>query len=216
MSITLKPADDSEVALPAALATSNLTLAEIGALFVMASMSWPGHHESEESQSRFSNRLKGEEMVRNTARLVASGVFGQRQTGENEITITINADKALELPPVEGSGEQMPPPFEIELMGQLWKLRFDIQGYQDGGGICVSLICDDGEEFCVLSVNLDEALGAGLFFLKNYSENIEVANSLIREGYVELTGEFSKDTLRLPVAKLTDKALAHAITIKNP
>lgn len=63
--------------------------------------------------------------------------------------------------------------------------------YNYGGGTAIQLIdANDGELVAVATVNLPEQpLGEDEVFIKDYSENEGMADFLVKEGIIELTGE---------------------------
>lgn len=79
--------------------------------------------------------------------------------------------------------------------------------YAIGGATAIFLVCMDpdeaGEPYCTLSVNLDTPPSEGCFYLKDWSENEEIAQWFLREGLIEMTGAF----------KLTGHVEAHEVRI---
>lgn len=65
-------------------------------------------------------------------------------------------------------------------------IRFSIKQYVDGGGTAVEAWCEDGP-YATISVNIPDAapLPKGQFYLKNWSENEEIAQAMIAEGIIE-------------------------------
>ena len=61
--------------------------------------------------------------------------------------------------------------------------------YFHGDRVALHLIDVNGEPVAVCSVNLDDPLGENEIFIKDYSENEGMADFLVKEGIVELTGE---------------------------
>ncbi len=62
--------------------------------------------------------------------------------------------------------------------------------YHHGNRVSLQLIDVSGEPVAVCSVNLpDDYLGENEIFIKDYSENAGMADFLVKEGIVELTGE---------------------------
>lgn len=67
--------------------------------------------------------------------------------------------------------------------------------YAIGGATAIFLVCMDpdeaGEPYCTLSVNMDlKPPAEGCFWLKDWSENEQIAEWFIKEGLVERTGRF--------------------------
>ncbi len=66
-------------------------------------------------------------------------------------------------------------------------IRFRIEHYVDGGGTAVEAWCKDGRPYATISVHIPDAppLPEGQFYLKNWSENEEVAQAMIAAGLIE-------------------------------
>ena len=84
------------------------------------------------------------------------------------------------------------------------------------GAMAVSLFEESGEPSCTLSVNVPEhssALGEGEFFLKNYSENEQMADNAEKEGViiVDRTRFLDNGFVKIYIAKLNPK-----FTVKTP
>lgn len=74
--------------------------------------------------------------------------------------------------------------FKLTAWGEEYELVVRTATYQSNGNTAVILETVDGEGFAYLSANLDVALPAGHFYLKDYSENEElVADPAIQELY---------------------------------
>lgn len=65
------------------------------------------------------------------------------------------------------------------------RLRLERGRYADGNTAIRAVIADTGEPFATLSINIGEPLGDGEFYLKDYSENTELADVFARVGYIE-------------------------------
>lgn len=80
--------------------------------------------------------------------------------------------------------------------------------YPSNGALGISLAADDGEPIGVLSVNLDRAqykLKRGEFFLKQYGENVGLAESAMRSGLFQLLPVVvANGYVEVPVACLLD------------
>jgi hypothetical protein len=71
-------------------------------------------------------------------------------------------------------------------------LHFTYTRYASGNGLAIQLTCEDGEPFATLSVNMPgEPLGEDEFFLKDWSENEEVAAAVRELGVFEPLGRFA-------------------------
>ena len=85
--------------------------------------------------------------------------------------------------------------------------RFGIFKYENGCR-AVEFFTDENEPYARLSVNIPaeaHQLHSGEFFLKNYSENAPIAQMLLNEGYIVLTGAIARSGyVECPVAKLSD------------
>jgi len=68
---------------------------------------------------------------------------------------------------------------------------FDLDRYDNNKALAVELMSLDGESWAMISTNLPESadLPTDEFFLKNWSENEEIANELVRNGIIIPTGK---------------------------
>ena len=79
--------------------------------------------------------------------------------------------------------------FTLNLLGEETPLRFEFDHYMNGA-LFVGLVDEEGP-YSDVSVNLPESgsLPKDEFFLKNWSENEELANALIEKGIIVPTGK---------------------------
>ena len=72
----------------------------------------------------------------------------------------------------------------IEYMGERLSLRISEYG---NGNTAVEAVSADGEPYAVLSVNMPpyDRLPAGVFYLKAWSENEQIAAAFIASGLIE-------------------------------
>jgi hypothetical protein len=86
-----------------------------------------------------------------------------------------------------------------------WDCLLNRSAYENGGRIALFLIdAEDGEPVSTCTVNLPaEPLGIGEVFIKDYSENEGMAEFLVKEGVVELTGRVVvSGYVKIPVGRL--------------
>lgn len=93
-----------------------------------------------------------------------------------------------------------------------FNLLVDIGKYQIDGTSSLRLIdASDGIPYCVLSSRLDVMPSSeDHIWLKNYSENVDIAQFMIDEGYLELTGNkqtytYPTHMISFPEVKFTQK-----------
>jgi hypothetical protein len=68
-------------------------------------------------------------------------------------------------------------------------LTLEVEAYQKNGVMAVVASNLDGQRYAVVSVNMEQAdPEPGCFWLKDWSENQELAAALLRQGVIELTG----------------------------
>src|SRR5437763_1944588 len=61
--------------------------------------------------------------------------------------------------------------------------------YTHGGGLAVHLVCEDGEPYATVSVNVEGVrLAADEFVFKTYSENEGLIQAMLAAGAVAITG----------------------------
>ena len=81
-------------------------------------------------------------------------------------------------------------------------LEIVIEKYERGGQAIIAC-CKNGDIFTVLSVCLDTPPQKNCFWLKNYSENEDIAKFMLAEGLVRLTGRtMESGFVTIPEAKL--------------
>jgi hypothetical protein len=82
--------------------------------------------------------------------------------------------------------------FTLNLFGEETPVSFSLDHYTNGA-LFVGLMDEEGP-YADVSVNLPESkeLAPDEFFLKNWSENEELANELIKKGIILPTGKQSK------------------------
>lgn len=81
------------------------------------------------------------------------------------------------------------PPVTYEVIGM------QVSRYQVGNGVMIRLMCDEGwgaEPLADVTVNLPAAPASGCIWLKDYSENAGMADSLKELGWVSPTGRTEK------------------------
>ena len=74
--------------------------------------------------------------------------------------------------------------------------------YENGGGLAVALVDEQGEPITVLSVNLPEfahQLGEAEFFAKTWSENAPLADDALASGIFRDTGRTSGGCLNAQI-----------------
>lgn len=79
----------------------------------------------------------------------------------------------------------------LNMYGEQEIVKIKMEKYNNGAAACV-LLASDGQPFATLSVNvsgISEKLPKGEFFLKDYSENREIVDELIKQGILIPTGE---------------------------
>lgn len=79
----------------------------------------------------------------------------------------------------------------LNMYGEQETVKIKMEKYNNGATACV-LLSSDGMPFATLSINVagvSENLPKGEFFLKDYSENREIAEQLIKQGILVPTGE---------------------------
>ena len=64
--------------------------------------------------------------------------------------------------------------------------------YPSGNAAIRAVDADTGEDFAMLSLNTNEALGEGVFYMKDYSENEELAKSAINSGAFSSVSKFKQ------------------------
>ena len=74
-------------------------------------------------------------------------------------------------------------------------LRLSLARYRNGN-LAVEAIAADGEPYATLSVNMPpyDPLPEGVFFLKDWSENAEIAAAFIESGLIEVVREVDART----------------------
>lgn len=93
------------------------------------------------------------------------------------------------------------------------KLSLQTEKYVSGG-MALALVGEEGP-YATVSVNLPEPPAAGCFWLKNWSENEGVAQALLDQGFIELTGnEQATGFVTAPEARLTPKGLGIQAALK--
>jgi hypothetical protein len=86
--------------------------------------------------------------------------------------------------------EEQSPTFTLHRFGESWKLSVLTDHYLHGGRLAVQLLCEDGEPFATVSVNVDGVrLATDEFVFKTYSENEGLLEVMLAAGFVELTGQ---------------------------
>lgn len=88
--ITLVPKSDLDLTLPVSIATSSLTLAELGAIFCLASM--PQHLASKDGGSNLAKRLNDPEFAPVAKKLMEKGLVEMSGKGRC-LTIKLNLEK---------------------------------------------------------------------------------------------------------------------------
>ncbi len=85
--------------------------------------------------------------------------------------------------------------FIINLWGEDDEVHFEFDNYSNNGALAVELVTTDGEPYEMISVNLpdSELLPKDEFFLKDWSENEDLAKELIKKGIIIPTGKQSFD-----------------------
>ena len=83
-------------------------------------------------------------------------------------------------------------------------------GAFEDGSPCIELHAQSGREvrisFCAHDGTNVFAASPGCIWLKDWSENVDIAQFLIKEGYVELTGkQIPQQFVTYKEAKITDK-----------
>ena len=80
--------------------------------------------------------------------------------------------------------------FMLNLFGEETPVHFQFDHYRDNGALAIDLWDEEGP-YSDVSVNLPESgkLPQDDFFLKDWSENEELANELIKKGIIVPTGE---------------------------
>lgn len=79
----------------------------------------------------------------------------------------------------------------LNVYGEQESVKIKMEKYNNGATACV-LLSSDGMPFATLSMNVagkSETLPKGEFFLKDYSENSEIADQLIKQGILVPTGK---------------------------
>jgi hypothetical protein len=81
--------------------------------------------------------------------------------------------------------------FTLNLWGQDETLYFNLNQYDNNGALAVELMSPTEGPYAMVSVNLPESaeLPKDEFFMKNWSENQELAEQLIEKGIVQPTGK---------------------------
>jgi hypothetical protein len=80
--------------------------------------------------------------------------------------------------------------FMLNLFGEETPVHFQFDHYRDNGALAVALWDEEGP-YADVSTNLPESgkLPQDEFFLKDWSENEELANELIKKGIIVPTGK---------------------------
>ena len=89
--------------------------------------------------------------------------------------------------------------FTLNLFGEDNELYLELNNYRNNNALAVELISTDEEPYATVSVNLPESaeLPKDEFFLKNWSENEEIAQQLIEKKIIIPTGkEASSEFIR--------------------
>jgi len=96
--------------------------------------------------------------------------------------------------------------FQLPFCGKTYNLEVKKEEYNNGGLAVVLIDTDDQEEFTVASSFIEDAnLKKGEFCLKNWSENEDIANELIKQGIVIPTGRtVPSGWINAPVCTLKD------------
>lgn len=83
--------------------------------------------------------------------------------------------------------------FTINLFDEEDEVHFEFDNYSNNGALAVELVTTDGESYGMLSVNLPDSqiLSKDEFFLKDWSENEDLARELIKMGVLIPTGKQS-------------------------
>src|SRR5690349_14782998 len=77
--------------------------------------------------------------------------------------------------------------------------------YQNNRHLAVSLYDAEGSLYATLSCNLDGDLGAGEFFVKNWSENEEIAVSALQSGvFIDTGRRVGAGFVEVPIWRLAD------------
>lgn len=91
---------------------------------------------------------------------------------------------------------------QVELFGT--KCNVDLSGKYSNGRQAIKLITEEGEPYCMATVNVPAlALANDEVIIKNYSENEGVLEVLSRAGIIKETGETVKmGFVECPIVKL--------------
>ena len=75
----------------------------------------------------------------------------------------------------------------FKLLGEYVRFEF---GFYENGRTAITIICDDGDQFGVLTTNLsDQPQGEGEIFVKTWSENAVLREPILALGIFEDTGK---------------------------
>lgn len=78
----------------------------------------------------------------------------------------------------------------VNLFGEIYKVSFCLEKYQNGGRVALRAILDNREPFGMLTVNIPEArIGDGEIIVKTWSENEPLAEAALASGLFIDTGK---------------------------
>ena len=78
----------------------------------------------------------------------------------------------------------------VDLFGTKYNVKLVSENYSNGGRLAIEGICDDGEPFSTLTVNIGNAnLKENEVCIKNWSENEQFADAAKKSGYFKDTGK---------------------------
>ena len=81
-------------------------------------------------------------------------------------------------------------------------LCFSIEQYNKGNRMALQVLCEDGESYAMLTINMPEVpLAEDEIIVKTYSENEYVAKAAFETGLFENTGKFA-GFIRAPIWKV--------------